>query len=228
MRTIEELRSHLLQQLAGTAIRPSMYGGNEWGVELVFRYLLEDLCFIDEKDDQLKSAWADLQTRKVFTAFGVRGGIRRCFPGIQDAHHEVTSIYSEVAYRLELLQVERLLSDAEWEFLTDGLKEACQDRDFTLSEVLAKFGTPTMSNTIRHDGSICYGPASIDSRWVVFDFCRCYFMIANEQGKDPYKADPLLRNVRIPAPTLAQEITLTPHGRTCPDVVGRRSENADE
>lgn len=220
MRTIEEVRQRLLDNIAHAAERPSMWCWDEHSAQLTFLQLLGDICYIDERESELRQARFALERRELVRTQGVGDGFRRRFPEQTDLMEEVVSVYAEVAYDLGYLTLPRLLSEAEWKSLTNGLRGKCRTQDFTLSETLATFGPPTLQVGGCYGPTLCYAPLSRESRWIFFDFCSCHWELAKKSGRDPYEADPILRNARIPATVFWRELTLTPHGRQCPEAGG--------
>ena len=52
MRTIEQLRDRLLNNFAFALERPHFFGGNAFGAEHYFLTVLDNLCFIDEREKE--------------------------------------------------------------------------------------------------------------------------------------------------------------------------------
>jgi|SRR5579872_45751 len=202
MRTAEEIRTRFLQILDGAVRRPLMYGGSDWGVELFMRNLLSDLCFIDEREQELKHALTELDERGLSSSTGVVGSFRARIANVRDVGNEVASVYAEIAGRLGYLSLQRRLTPAEWKRLRKGLRASCRDRDWRASEVREWFGDPSLEvHTV-----YCYAPEDRNARWVFFDF-------ADSEARRGGQRDYVLRNVRIPAASFERELVFTPYGR---------------
>lgn len=83
-----------------------------------------------------------LRERDAFAATGVMGAYGDILPvdAVRDA---TTSVYAEIAHRLGWLELDRALSEAEFQQLSSGVGEwVTQDR--TLSEVIGTFGPPSL------------------------------------------------------------------------------------
>ncbi|MEH1017848.1 hypothetical protein V6U90_32900, partial [Micromonospora sp. CPCC 206060] len=96
-------------------------------------------------DGSLKRWWTEcdgLRARDAFTATGVMGAYSRILPA--DALRDATaSVYAEIAHRLGWLELDRALSEAEFQQLsTDIGGWVTQDR--ALSEVIETFGAPSL------------------------------------------------------------------------------------
>ena len=84
------------------------------------------------------------------------------------------------------------------------------------SEVEAEIGPPSCAVG---DMVWCYAPATSSEGWVFFDFAR-ERVLQYKAGKGRYqdlewKSDPLLRNVRVPAPDFDSGLVLTLYGKVC-------------
>jgi hypothetical protein len=178
-----------------------MYGGNASGVELRLSSLLDDPCYIDEREAELQQAREELRSRRVSTATGVVGAFRWRISYEADFADEVASVYANLAQRLGYLSLDGELSPSAWYPLTKGLRARCRARDWRVSEVQAAFGPPSLVM-----GQVyAYVKAGDDRAWVCFDFDR---------GSEKWpERDYLLREIRTPARTFARELTFTPYGR---------------
>lgn len=187
--------------LDGAVRRPRMYGGSDFGVELVFRNLLADLCFIDEREKELDRAFKSLSERGHFLATGLLGGLGSRIQDVPDLSHEIASVYAEIAARLGFLSLQRRLSSSEWRLLRRGLRSRCRERDWRATQVRATFGEPSLVS----DSVYCYAPQDLEAGWVFFDFCSPSDDCVTSRAH-------ILRDVRLPAVSLAREFTFTPHG----------------
>jgi hypothetical protein len=178
-----------------------MYGGNAAGVELRLSCLLHDLCYIDEREDELFQAMDQLRHRRQCTAMGVLGAFRYRIGRDLDVTDEVASVYVALAHRLGYLAVEADLSPAARRALGNGLRARCRARDWRVSEVRDAFGPPTM----KIGAVYAYIAPGRTPGWVFFDF---------DGSSEQWPArDYLLREVRTPARTFGRELTFTPYGR---------------
>jgi hypothetical protein len=115
-----------------------MYGRDE----MAERLLLEAMAAVD---GSLERWWAEcdgLRDRDAFASTGVMGAYSNVLPA--DALRDATaSVYAEIAHRLGWLELERALSEAEFQQLRRDVGDwVTQDR--TLSEVIETFGPPSL------------------------------------------------------------------------------------
>lgn len=177
-----------------------MYGGNAMGVELVFRTLLGDLCFVDERESELREELERLRYPGLYGPTGTHGALREHIRGPGDRGEEVGSVFLGIADRLGYVQPDRRLSTAEWKAMRTGLRAAIRSRDWTTEELLARFGEPSIRM-----GHV-FGYASEEQRagWVFFDFLQ--------PERWDRRDEALLRDARLPATTLARQLVYTPTG----------------
>ncbi|QEH32193.1 hypothetical protein OJF2_06620 [Aquisphaera giovannonii] len=208
MRTIHQVRDRLLDTLRQAVQRPGLFGGTDFGVELVMQTLLRDLTFIDEREGDLKAAMDDLVARGQFSSMAVRGSFLQYVDSRNSYGDEVASVYAAVAHRLGYLTMGSTVPDADFGRMRLGLPVVCRDRDWTAGDVIARFGPPSL----RVGWVFAYVPAD-GSRWLYFDF--------DGASAGELERDCLLRDVRIPADHFSLGLVFTPHGRSiCPDRAG--------
>lgn len=215
MRSAEEVRNRLLERLKGAILRPSMYGGDASGVELLMVNLLADLCYIDEREAEWLKARERLETRGQFGCAGVAGSFLNRVSVKGEFADEVASVYAAEAHRLGLLEVDPALTDAEFRRLCRGLRAVCREKDWRRSEVLDRFGPAS----VRAGSVLAYVSAGRPGEWVCFDFDRTWRGVRNRDYR--------LREVRIPARNFVRELTFTPHGRALREKGSGRTDRSE-
>ncbi len=205
---MEEVRQRWLSEVPGLFARPEMFarGGRE--MESVAGRRLRDLCFLDERDAEYEQV---AETLRGFGKFGVHGPFASVFGQEHKYTAEVASVYAEHYHRLGYLTVSRLLDSAEWSPMA-SLADWVADRDVHRSEVEAAFGPPSCRIGKR---VWCYAPAD-GSGWVFID---CWDeaparYVPNKGTFDrEVQADPLVRDIRVPAGDFDDGLVLTLYGR---------------
>ncbi|BCJ34099.1 hypothetical protein Athai_16020 [Actinocatenispora thailandica] len=204
-----EVRQRWLDALPRMVCRPGMYSHDGFAFDLLARGLLEELCFLDERESDLDDARAELRR---FGKTGVAGPFKALFGDERGCVAEVASVFSALFHRLGYLDLDRLLDTDEWSLLTTGLRERFDGRDVRLSEVETWFGSPSLLIDQR---IACYAPAD-RSGWVYFD-CFAEHRTDYVPGEGHYEwhqdADPLVRMVRQPAADFEGGLTLTLYGK---------------
>ncbi len=152
--------------------------------ETLLRRLVEDLCFLDERDPR---PMLD-EDRQRYGSEGVPGPFWRLFgrDGRYDA--EVASVYADYLHRLGYLEVEQV----DWRPLADAARAGLGD--LSRDEVEATYGPPSLVV----DGRVgCYVSAY---GWLYVDY--------QKPGSQE-----LVRDVRIPVGSFDDGIVLTSYGR---------------
>jgi hypothetical protein len=191
MRTIEQFRDRLLEDLRRALEHPAMFGGNAGGVEQYFRNVLDDLSFIDEREKEL----AALQETLLTGSYGVNGQFFYQALFELDYINEVTSVYAQAAYVLGFFQPSRLLSKSELVDLRQSIDHVFLSNDHTLKEVEANFGPTSIEIGCRHTWVGCYACTDRNENWVFFDFFRQ--LPRTDPSTSVWFESPRLRNVRL-------------------------------
>lgn len=208
MRTVEEFRQRWLKELPMMFTRPGMCAHDGRGMELMARARLYDLCFLDEREDDLEQI---MRTVRRFGQSGVQGPFSAIFGRERQCREEVASVFAEQFHRLGYLTVDRVLDSAEWAPLTK-LRDWVADRDIHRSEVETVFGPPSL---IVGQRVLCYVPADATG-WVFVD---CWneatqrYMPGKGMFDSMTEADPLVRDIRVPAKDFEEGLILTLYGR---------------
>jgi hypothetical protein len=228
VRTIEEFKARHVETLSDAIKRPGMYGGDSSGVDLHLRMLLEDLCFIDERDADA-AIYQPLKERHLWSSVGIRGPFSRVFHFADDFENELASVYGEMAFRLGYITPTRLLSCIELERIKRDARRF-RANDIHAADIQAMFGPASLIVGGRYYQILCYGTDDANHWWLFFD-CRFdhrgYVRVARRRldlatvdglphWQHPDFQNPLLRNTRIHAlgyPSLRQGITFTPYGQ---------------
>jgi hypothetical protein len=199
VRNIAAVRDRKLVELASIVRRPGMYGPP---AAVAFRIMsvMEDLAFIDQRDEIVASALKRLQAR--YGALGVPG-IASWFkdrPSL--CWDEVASTVAEVAHEVGYLAVGHALTAEEWARLRLDDLSTYSGRDWRRSEIQRDLPAPTL--VVGAEGVFCYVSAEPPGGWVFLDF----------DTFAPPTPDPMLRDVRLPTrPKAAQGLVFTPYGR---------------
>ena len=188
--------------------RSGMWGATGREMESVARGRLGDLCFLDDRDDDLERV---METLRRFGKLGVSGAFTAVFGRERRCVEEVASVYAEQFHRLGYLSVDRLLDPAEWAPLT-RLRDWVADRDIRRGEVEATFGPPSLVVGKR---VLCYAPAE-GAGWAFVDCWdeapRRYVPGAGSFSSHT-EDDPLVRDFRVPADSFEDGLVLTLYGR---------------
>ncbi|MBG6105717.1 hypothetical protein IW249_006131 [Micromonospora vinacea] len=137
-RHLREARQHHLAQVNGVLRRPGTYGRDE----MAERLLLEAMAAVEGSLTRWQSEFDGLRERDAFAPTGVRGAYSYVLP-VEALRDATASVYAEIAHRLGWLELDRTLSEAEFEQLSAGIGDwVSQDR--TLSAVIERFGPPSL------------------------------------------------------------------------------------
>ncbi|MFI7678188.1 hypothetical protein [Actinophytocola sp. NPDC049390] len=208
MRTAEDLRRRWHDRVRLVFARVGMYATTGHEMQLYAETLLDDLCFLDERDDEFRAATEELRRHG---KLGVHGPFAALFGAEGRYVPEVASVFAEVYHRLGYLSVDRLLTVEEWAPFAD-VRDWVGERDIRRGEVVATFGAPSL---VVDKQVLCYAPAD-GSGWVFVD-CWDERTPRYEPGLGrfdvPVEDDPLVRDVRVPADTFEDGLVLTLLGR---------------
>jgi hypothetical protein len=209
MRSAADLPQRWLDVLARMVIRPGMWATDGPAFDVLARGLIADLCFLDEREQDLGDVHAVLRG---YGKQGVAGPFIALFGKDGNCVAEVASVFAEQFHRLGYLPVERLLDSGEWDRLTTGIGRRFDGHDVRRSEVEADFGSPSL---IVDKRVLCYAPADM-SGWVFVD-CFAAHRDVYVPGAGRYERrrddDPLVRAVRRRAGDFESGLTLTLYGK---------------
>ncbi|WP_432922870.1 hypothetical protein ACQPZZ_25415 [Microbispora sp. CA-135349] len=214
---MDDLRRRWLDQVRHVVLLSGMWACNGREMESVARTLLENLCFLDERDREYEEVREELGR---YGQVGVPGPFTALFGTEQRCMAEVASVYAEQFHRLGYLAVDRELGPQEWDELTGQVRDRFDGRDVRRSEVEAAFGAPSIVVDRR---VLCYVPAPLPhgasahpAGWVFFD-CFAETRTAYVPGAGHYDhsadEDPLVRDVRLPAEDFESGLVLTLYGK---------------
>jgi|SRR5215467_11017673 len=209
MRSAAELRQRWLETVSNMIMRPGMYASSGHQFDAMARTLLGDLCFLDDRDQDLKAVETVLHS---FGKLGVAGPFIALFGEECTCVAEVASVFAEQFHRLGYLSLSRLLAGDEWDQLTAGLRERVDGKDVRRGEVEASFGQPSLLVDRR---ILCYAPVA-SSGWVFIDcFPEDQTVYVPGAGRHEWRRDddPLVRTVRHPAADFESGLILTAYGR---------------
>jgi hypothetical protein len=189
--------------------RPGMWASDGRAFDVLARGLLSDLCFLDEREQDLDEVHAVLRG---YGKLGVAGPFIALFGGDRNCVAEVASIFAEQFHRLGYLPTERLLDAAEWNRMTGSIRERFDGHDVRRGEAEASFGRPSLVVDKR---VLCYAPAD-RSGWVFVDcFAEHHGEYVPGAGRYEWRGDddPLVRAVRLPSADFESGLTLTLYGK---------------
>lgn len=139
MRSAAELRSRWLELIQGFIARTGMYATTGREMQLLAGQLLDDLCFLDDRDDAERAL-----ARQRVHSYG-KLGVGRPFEalfGRPRCQAEVAGVYAEIFHRLGYLTVGQIIGEPGWSDLTGGLRARFEGRDVRRSEAEALLGPP--------------------------------------------------------------------------------------
>ncbi|MEW2378667.1 hypothetical protein AB0883_21565 [Micromonospora sp. NPDC047812] len=210
MRSAAEVRQRWLDQLPRLVTRPGMWATTGHAFDMLARGLLEDLCFLDEREPDQDAVHAVLNS---YGKLGVAGPFIAMFGKDRSCVAEVASVFAEQFHRLGYLQLGRLLDADGWNHLTGGLRQRFDGQDVPRSEVEASYGPPSL---IVDKRVLCYAPADA-SGWLFFDCFQDHGPGEYVPGAGRYEwrsnDDPLVRTVRRPAADFEAGLILTLYGK---------------
>ncbi len=186
-----------------------MYGSTGREMELGADGLLQNLCFLDNRDTGYAEARQDLLDR--YGQLGVTGPFTAMFD-LTRCQAEVAAIYGEVFCRLGYLDVENTVSPDRWDELIASLPAIFAEKDLRLSEVEQQLGPPSLVV----DGRVlCYASSRPADGWVFVD-CQAEVIRKYQPGEGNYCSttdpDPLVRSVRRSAGDFEDGLILTLYG----------------
>ncbi len=170
-----------------------------------------DLCYVAERDEE----WSEFANDLTFYGkLGVTGAFRAVFGDDHCYDDEVASVFARFLHHLGCLDLAGRVDEVRWRRIERAIADSYGERDVAMSEVITDFGEPSLRVG---DRVLCYVDDSTGA-WVSFDFWQDFPHIYNrEAGRyERYRwkdAEPLLRNIRIPATTFNESLVLTPYGK---------------
>ncbi|WP_204002176.1 DUF7710 domain-containing protein [Micromonospora lutea] len=204
-----EARRHHLTQVNGVLRRPGMYGRDE----VAERLLLEAMAAVDGSLTRWRAECEGLRDRDAFTATGVMGAYSTILPAdaVRDA---ASSVYAEIAHRLGWLELDRALSEAEYQQLSANISSwVSQDR--TLPEVIETFGSPSLwiggTNPL-YPKTLAYTTADHDHDLICFHLWNAFANAAAETGLRGVYPDPVVLAVRHLPGKFPGAFSFTPKG----------------
>lgn len=134
LRTAADLKAKWLAEIPLILERTGMWVGSGDEADTLLRRLVEDLCFLDERDprpmldgDRQRYGWE-----------GVPGPFSRLFGRDGRYGAEVASVYADYLHRLGYLEVEQV----DWRPLADAARAGLGD--LNREEVEAAYGRPSL------------------------------------------------------------------------------------
>ncbi|WP_412538708.1 hypothetical protein R8Z50_22990 [Longispora sp. K20-0274] len=213
---LREVREYHLSRLANALRRPGMWGG-----EITLGLFLDAVAFIDGRPEEWSRDQDELRTSGAFTSIGVRGGFAAVLPG-HDCEGATASVYGDIAYKRGWLSAERVLPDGLFRRLRSGAEWLI--RDWSLDEVLAVFGEPSVwfgGANPRFPKTLAYAGADRADGLVCLHFASTYDWQADPPAPD---TPPILLAARHGVGPFPERFTFTPTG----SAVRARTEEDDD
>ncbi|MFE2931935.1 hypothetical protein [Streptomyces sp. NPDC059278] len=205
-RTALEVLDYLVTHLNGALRRPGMYGG-----ETAIRLYLDAVAFADASEQAWQQELKDLQTRRGFSATGVRGAFQDLWG---DAHEgAVASVYAEIAYRQGWLQLDRALTSAEHHEIRRVSETWCH-KDRFLSDVVTAFGPPSVvfgGNNPNYPKTLAYATGQRNDTLLCFHLWNSFAADSTSSSASVH-AEPVLWAFRQGGTLFTDGFTFTPEG----------------
>lgn len=187
-----------------------MYAHDGRAMDVLAWTTLADLMYLDSRDEEFTALRKERD--QFYGKLGVVGPFEACFGKETKYTVEVASVWAAQFHRLGYLELQGY-PRAAWEALATEVPTLYDQQDVRRSQVVARHGEPTLA--VGKD-VLCYAPDDL-GQWIFFDFFHGYATKYVEgkgrfEWSDEYH-DPLLRNVRLPAPTFAEGLVLTLYGK---------------
>ena len=169
--------------------------------------MLDDLCFIDERDLYLRTTTERLDR---YGKLGIAGAFEAVFGEDCDCSDEVISVMAQFCLELGYLSLDRLLPEPEWRALVATARDRYRSSDVRRAEVIATLGLPS----VEIGRVLCYVSEGTLS-WAFFDFwerVNTYDDLEHKNFLRDQPEDPFLRDVRLPATSFGDGLVLTAYG----------------
>lgn len=192
-----------------------MWVHGTWFAETWFHHLVETLCFIDDREEELKQwRWSQLRDERRYYALGVGSpyywtfGIDKRFEG------EIASAYAEKAYQLGYLTDLPTINENRWKEILEKIPEIVVS-DRKPEEILHFCGEPSLKSTLWGGQVWMYVPADQSGRWLFFDFAvdQDGYDEMLPENKIEWRNFLKLRDVRLPVPDFYSALAPTPYGK---------------
>jgi hypothetical protein len=162
VRSAEDLREQIVASACSAVARPGMHATRGDDLETLVITELSFLLFADERADDPRARLRRYGQR------GVIGPFAALFGESERFLNEVGLVMAHELNRFGYLEVDHLLSPAQFAELRGGLRERFDEVDCQASEVLADLGEPTFR--IHHD-AWAYGSEDPEMGWIYLSFC---------------------------------------------------------
>jgi hypothetical protein len=191
--------------------RTGMYATTGREMQLLASTLLDDLCFLDGRDEA--DCALALQRVDSHGKRGVAGPFEALF-GRPRCQAEVAGVYAEIFHRLGYLTVARTIGEQEWAELAGRLRDRFEDRDLRRSETHTLLGPPSLN--IDRGTVLCYAADDPAAGWLFVDSPADYVR-RYQAGTGGYRAeadsDPLVRSLRLSSQPFENGLILTMYGK---------------
>ncbi len=186
-----------------------MYGRDETAERL----LLEAMAAVDESLTRWRTECEGLRERGASAATGVMGAYSNILPvgAVRDA---TASVYAEIAHHLGWLELDRVLSEAEFHHVSTGAGEWVT-RDRTLSEVVETFGPPSLwigGTNPFYPKTLAYTAADPDHDLICFHLWNAFAGTATGPELRGVHPEPVVLAVRHRPGPFPDSFSFTPEG----------------
>lgn len=188
-----------------------MYACGEHGVQDFLMNVLDDLAFIDEREEELERVYGRLKERGLWCETRFYGILRREFPKANSLGNEIASVLAEVAHQLGYLTIDQRIWKTEWRAMRKFVRESCPKQDWHVADVVERFGEPSLVIGGAWDYVHCYVSEGSDG-WLFCDYANAW--VNAERPGWEYGSNPILRDVRLPTPVFRRGVVRTPYGQT--------------
>ncbi|MFC6015497.1 hypothetical protein ACFP2T_04700 [Plantactinospora solaniradicis] len=205
-RDADDIRAYLRGRVNSAIRRLGVFGGE---VSLVL--LGEALAYACGQEQQWERQRAELKDRDAFYPTGVTGAAQDVLRRDDRPDDAVASVYAELAHRNGWLNLDRTLTVAKYDRLSEQIAAMCK-RDWTLTELTLRLGAPSVlcgGGNPRYPSSLVY-LAEDPERPAV---CLHFWNGADERtGQWPKFSEPILFAVRHGPGRFRESFTFTPAG----------------
>jgi hypothetical protein len=172
MRNSQEIRARTQKTLDSMLARPGMYGRNQV-FEFAIRAQLEDLAFIDRRENELIESFGSLEAEGLWSRWGCTGILEGIAGEGGYCTDQLASVYARIASKLGYFHIPRRLGETELKRMAASAQVWCKQTRRERAEVLSEYGEPSFPADAKASGVVAYaGPT--DEAWLHFDFDRIW------------------------------------------------------
>lgn len=218
MKTASEIHRYMLEQVQSSLYRPSMYGG-----EFPIFQSMGHLAFVEEREREWETLRGELFRNGSANDRGVEGAFAELLGFHQPhAHSEAAaSVYARIAWVMGWLTepraeyLKRLLTIDEYEQILADVQVRTNLEADDPDTIIARCGEPSIrwGTSQQYPCILLYLCGDDPRKYIYFDFWNEWYKDdSGVQVPGKYGPKPLLRNIRRPAKSFAEEFIWTPFG----------------